>query len=120
MTNVYGDEVNVTINLLLKISGYKYNDTSLDGPTTADPGISGWNIYLSKDGTQIASTTTDVTGFYQFNNLLPGDYVVTEEARSGWTNTTGTPTSYNVTLTNLDVTGRNSLITEPLHIRHQV
>ncbi|TIX08261.1 MAG: hypothetical protein E5V41_33450, partial [Mesorhizobium sp.] len=39
---------------------------------------------------QVAQTTTDASGFYQFTGLLPGDYLIKEEDQSGWTHLTAT------------------------------
>ncbi|MDX8482400.1 SdrD B-like domain-containing protein, partial [Mesorhizobium sp. VK24D] len=77
------------------ISGHKYVDADGNLATTGDESaVSGWTITLYNDanhnniadaGEQVAQTTTDGSGFYQFTNLSPGDYLIKEEDRSGWT-----------------------------------
>ncbi|NNM28780.1 MAG: hypothetical protein HKO57_04620, partial [Akkermansiaceae bacterium] len=80
------------------ISGTVYddNDTSNDGVINpADDGtISGVTIELWSDpngdgdpgdGVVVASTVTDSDGNYQFDSLLPGDYVVVERDPGGFT-----------------------------------
>ncbi|MEZ2330092.1 collagen binding domain-containing protein, partial [Mesorhizobium sp. RCC_202] len=81
---------------LSSISGHKYADADGKLATTGDESpVSGWTITLFNDanhdniatpGEQVAQTTTDVNGFYQFTGLLPGDYLIQEESKSGWTN----------------------------------
>ncbi len=84
---------------VIEIGGQKINDLDGDGVIDAgvDLGIEGWGIslYLDEDGDGeadageiVASTTTDADGFYLFTDLNPGDYLVVEEDRSGWTATT--------------------------------
>ncbi|RUW31041.1 hypothetical protein EOA38_18900, partial [Mesorhizobium sp. M1E.F.Ca.ET.041.01.1.1] len=78
------------------ISGHKYEDADGSLATTGDEtAVSGWTITLYNDanhnntadaGEQVAQTTTDGSGFYQFTGLLPGDYLIKEESQSGWTN----------------------------------
>jgi hypothetical protein len=48
-----------------------------------EPGLAGWTIQAWQSGSLAASTTTDGTGFYQFN-LLPGTYTFKEVCPSGW------------------------------------
>jgi|GEM_PF-418889 len=64
--------------------------------------LDGWRITLKDDaGNEIANTTTNSTGYYQFCNLVPGDYEVCEEIRDGWTSVDATCVA--VTLVNEDV-----------------
>jgi hypothetical protein len=63
---------------LLCISGHKFNSKTGEG-------ISGWSIQLEDStGDVIATTTTGTEGYYEFCELVPGDYVVREESRDGW------------------------------------
>ncbi len=85
------------------ISGFKINGTDNNGM-----GIENWNIMLLNDkGAQIASTTTDSMGFYNFTGLTNGTYNVTEGMRAGWTNTSTSPMSRIVTLNGTDKTNVN-------------
>ncbi|TIO82125.1 MAG: hypothetical protein E5X74_26220, partial [Mesorhizobium sp.] len=78
------------------ISGHKFEDADGSLATTGDQtAVSGWTITLYNDanhnntadaGEQVAQTTTDGSGLYQFTGLLPGDYLIEEESQSGWTN----------------------------------
>ncbi|MGI6423584.1 MAG: choice-of-anchor K domain-containing protein [Candidatus Dojkabacteria bacterium] len=80
------------------ISGYKLQDADNDDSTTTDrTPVSGWTIILKdKNGTEIARTTTNVNGYYEFTGLLPADYIVTEGLEVGWIVLVGD--SKNVTL----------------------
>ncbi len=102
-------KLNFTNKLLtLNISGFKINDTDRDGFwDPGEKGIQGWNITLLNGTTNafIESTLTDASGFYQFNDLLPGEYNVTEEIRNEWKPTNAT---YRViALVDKDVTDLN-------------
>lgn len=69
------------------IVGSKYNDIDGNGVISgSDATVPGWTINLfDNSGTLIATTTTDGTGFYNFPNLIPGTYTVTEVPQAGWT-----------------------------------
>ncbi len=82
------------------LSGYVYADTvgfndGIKEPTEA--GISGVTVTLtgtSAVGSVDVATTTDSNGFYQFTNLQPGNYTITETHPTGWIDgkdTIGTP-----------------------------
>ncbi|MDO8559606.1 MAG: SdrD B-like domain-containing protein [bacterium] len=78
------------------LGGKKWLDTDHDGVLDAgEPPIAGWNITLSGDA--VGVDVTDANGDYEFLGLDAGNYTVTEETRSGWTNST--PTSIATTLT---------------------
>jgi uncharacterized surface anchored protein len=63
---------------LLCISGYKLN-------AAENKGLEGWTIHLNDSQNQlIASTTTNDSGKYQFCNLVPGTYNVSEVMQAGW------------------------------------
>jgi RHS repeat-associated protein len=75
-----GTEASIVINY----------DTVLQPP---EKGLEEWTIYLDQNnnGTRDTNerfTVTDANGNYQFNNLVPGRYLVREELRSGWMQTT--------------------------------
>ncbi|WP_292231552.1 SdrD B-like domain-containing protein, partial [Mesorhizobium sp.] len=77
------------------ISGHKYLDADGSLATTGDrTAVQGWTITLYNDanhnnvadaGEQVAQTTTDVNGLYQFTGLVPGDYLIKEQDQAGWT-----------------------------------
>jgi hypothetical protein len=64
---------------LFKVNGHKYSYP--DGT-----GLEGWDITLYKDGEKVAETQTGPDGYYEFTDLAPGDYVVSEMPRTdeGW------------------------------------
>ncbi len=70
------------------ISGYKYKDNDGLASTTSDRGpLSGWiiNLFFSiSTSTPIATTTTNDQGYYEFKNLFPGNYLLTENIIDGW------------------------------------
>jgi len=84
---------------LAKIWGYKYNDKNGNGSwNLGEWGLGNWRIFLDENGNGIynkpeASTLTSnfplllTLGYYQFDNLLPGDYTVCETQKAGWSNT---------------------------------
>ncbi len=89
----------------LCIEGYKLN-------ILTNAGVEGWTINLYDAAkVKIASTTTDSTGKYQFCDLVPGTYGLSEEMRTDWINLT--PTSILVTLT-CDNSTENNFVNRPL------
>jgi uncharacterized repeat protein (TIGR01451 family) len=58
------------------VNGYVYldrNHTRVRPVDGTEAGQSGWTVVLKQNGTLICTTTTDATGFYQFDNLhCPG------------------------------------------------
>jgi len=62
----------------LCIKGYK-----LDAST--DEGLEGWTITLKDDqGTELDTTETNETGYYEFCRLTPGNYLLIEDLKEGW------------------------------------
>jgi protocatechuate 3,4-dioxygenase beta subunit len=63
----------------LSLGNLVWNDSNNNGEVdSGEAGIAGVTVEL-RDGTGntvIATTTTDANGNYRFNNLLPGDYIV--------------------------------------------
>jgi uncharacterized repeat protein (TIGR01451 family) len=68
--------LNFTNQKLLCISGYKINSST-------GAGLEDWNITLRND-TASASKFTGPDGKYEFCNLKPGNYTLTEEVRPGY------------------------------------
>ncbi|MDA0989525.1 MAG: SpaA isopeptide-forming pilin-related protein, partial [Verrucomicrobia bacterium] len=60
-----------------QLGDFVWDDLNADG--IQDPGETGIvsvTVNLLTNGTVVATTTTDASGFYSFTNLFPGDYVV--------------------------------------------
>jgi len=97
------------INKLVRysISGRKYNDLNGNGAFDGEPGMEGWTIQLSQDGSVISTTTTEKDGSYRFAELSPGSYTVSEVEQTGWTRTAPSEGSYTVELKNGDVKDRD-------------
>lgn len=70
------------------LQGMKYNDLNGNGQRDAgEPPLPGWQIGLYQSGSLVASATTDSQGYYNFTNLLPGSYAISETQQGGWTQT---------------------------------
>jgi uncharacterized repeat protein (TIGR01451 family) len=80
------------------ISGYKLDQSD-------NSGIPGWTIILTNPDGSTVSTTTGATGFYQFCQLMPGEYHIEEEQRAGWIPLS--PPTININLATTDVTNLN-------------
>ncbi|SFQ14911.1 Cna protein B-type domain-containing protein, partial [Mesorhizobium sp. NFR06] len=99
------------------ISGHKYVDADGSLATTGDEtGVSGWTITLYNDanhdnvadaGEQVAQTTTDGTGAYQFTALAPGDYIIKEEDKAGWTHLSPVQINQNSLTAGQDLTNQD-------------
>ncbi|VVB94423.1 Carboxypeptidase regulatory-like domain protein [uncultured archaeon] len=90
------------------ISGFKINDTNGNGVwDSGEAGLPGWSIALNciVCGTVIDTTTTDANGFYQFTNVSNGSYIVIEEIKPGWKNTSAA--SQPVTVAGQDINNVN-------------
>jgi hypothetical protein len=73
------------------ITGLKYEDLNGDGTReSGEPGLPGWTIQLSYNGSPVAATTTASDGSYAFAldaDTLPigaGRYTVSEQPQAGW------------------------------------
>jgi protocatechuate 3,4-dioxygenase beta subunit len=68
------------------LSGFVYHDVNNSGARDAgEAAISGTTVVLlDAGGTQVATTTTDGTGFYKFANLSAGTYTIREVQPAGW------------------------------------
>lgn len=81
------------------IEGHKYLDVNGNGDRDAgEQGLQGWGINLFNADTNqlVASTVTDSTGYYRFDNLKDGNYRVEETCSNqstGWVQTEPVPTS---------------------------
>jgi uncharacterized repeat protein (TIGR01451 family) len=85
------------------ISGYKWHDVDIDGIWDAgELGIEDWTIYLygyDINGLMVSlETQTAADGSYVFDDLLPGQYTVSEEIQDGWYAATATSVYVDVSL----------------------
>lgn len=81
------------------ISGFKWEDLNGDGEWQNDgenvePALDDWTIFLDlndngvlDEGEPSQITGDEEEGFYSFENLTPGTYIVREVLESGWTQT---------------------------------
>ena len=68
------------------ISGFKWHDQNGDGVwDPGEPGLPDWKINLSGDASSFTYTASD--GSYIFEDLLEGNYQVTETLEIGWIRT---------------------------------
>lgn len=81
-----------------KINGQKYHDKNADGSRDwFEFGIPNWSIYIEQNGLPGYQSGEPITqtsnnhwsyGWYQFDNLMPGDYKVCELMQEDWYNST--------------------------------
>jgi len=88
---------------VLSVSGTVFDDLNQDGvkgTSTTDPGLSGWTINLSKDGTQVVATATSSSnGAYSLSAPFAAGstYSICETPPSGtWAQTLPAPSSGSV------------------------
>lgn len=77
-----------------RIFGYKYADLVPEGALgDEDFGLGNWTIllYSKVDGgwVEIDRATTEADGYFEFEDLLPGDYYLVEIQQDGWTQSLG-------------------------------
>ena len=107
-TSVASTEVNFGNVPTASISGMKFEDLNGNGQKDADEkGLKDWTIRLQSPQITETTTTTGQDGSYQFQNLPPGDYTVSEELQSGWLQTSPADGSYLVKLKDSDVSERD-------------
>ena len=78
-TNLCGnDKVVWDMGTYAAIGDYVWEETNRNGTQDAgEPGIEGVTVNLSTcDDTYVATTTTNASGYYLFDNLVPGEYYV--------------------------------------------
>jgi len=69
------------------LAGNVIYDIDADGVDEDEPRIEGVRIKLLKDGELVDDRSTDETGHYAFEDLIPGSYTVMEEDPDGFTST---------------------------------
>ncbi|MBS7669565.1 MSCRAMM family protein, partial [Croceicoccus gelatinilyticus] len=102
----FDETVNFVNTKYGKISGYKYHDDDGDETTTDDQtGWEGVTIDLLDDGGNVIATTlTNANGYYEFKDLVPGDYSVREVLPDGSYNLTDITVDLNGNVSGFDVT----------------
>jgi hypothetical protein len=88
------------------ISGYKFQDLNQkNGRDPGEPGVNDWTIYLLDSNHNIITQTTTKTdpnqgdGWYTFEGLGVGTYIISEGAKSGWIQTYPASVTYTVSIT---------------------
>jgi hypothetical protein len=90
----------------LSLNGTAFQDLNRDGFLSADePGLAGWTVRLTRNGTEISSAVTDERGRYLFSNLAPGLYELREDPVQGWNQTSPGGGFYQVRLTDKPALG---------------
>ena len=95
------------------ISGKVWNDLNGDGILSAEPGLSGWTVFIDQNSDGIAnvgepSAVTDASGVYKLLDVAVGSSVVREIPPVGWTPTApGTGMQLVVVHNATDVSGVN-------------
>lgn len=83
-------EINRTVDAGIycpaSLGDFVWNDTNQNGVQNAgEPGIQGVTVKLyACDGTELATTVTDINGFYGFTGLKPGSYYVGFTSPAGY------------------------------------
>ncbi len=71
------------------IAGRVFHDMNENGvPDTGEPGIAAAHIRLLQGGSQLATFTTQASGWFTFTHLAPGLYIVEETNPPGYEDTT--------------------------------
>ncbi|MBA4383491.1 MAG: hypothetical protein C0410_02025 [Anaerolinea sp.] len=94
-------------------TGGSANDGIKNG---TEPGMSGVLVRLYSNlnpAVVIASTTSDASGYYRFDSLAPGEYIVEAKVATGYANSTG---KFADTITDLQNKGSDTL-TNPGYVR---
>jgi hypothetical protein len=97
-TSAWSESWNFTTIVVPTITGVVFFDLDSNGiKDFNEPGLSGWEIYIS--GARTDSAITDSSGKYTFTNLSWGNYLVTEVHKTSWTQTYPIPPGqYNFTI----------------------
>ena len=105
--------VDAGVYIPVSIGDFVWNDANSNGLQDADEqGIANLAVsLLAADGSQLATTTTNGVGLYNFENLKPGTYQVQVTTPTGLTATTKGTNPTSATDSNINATGRTDLIT---------
>ena len=77
----------ITVFVPVEIGVLVLKDLTGDGFTANDIPLENWTVYLWKDGLKGEGMQTGSDGRFQWTELEPGDYMVSELLPSGWTAT---------------------------------
>ena len=82
------------------ISGHKFNDQDGDGLwDNSESALSNWVISAVYPDLSVHTRTTNSIGYYNFGDLGPGTYTLTEINQSNWTQTSPTSGEYVISMT---------------------
>ncbi|MEK7264115.1 MAG: SdrD B-like domain-containing protein [Bacteroidota bacterium] len=99
-------ENNFGIVLLGSVSGTIFSDANGNGiKDVSDIVLENWKIILS--GAKEDTVFSDENGMYLFENVLAGNYTVTEELPSGWIQTLPNTAAYSFEVAGNDVVGKD-------------
>jgi hypothetical protein len=86
------------------VSGFKFLDANCNGTQESTEMLdAGWTINLRNAGGIVATTTTDVSGYYFFNITTPGTYTIEEVTSAPWTQTFPVGGTHTVVITGTEV-----------------
>jgi len=83
------------------VCGHKFDDVDGDGSwDNGEPALKGWTINLAgRDMPVGLMAVTDDQGYYEFRELMAGEYIITEEPQAGWLQTTPVGGTYTIKIT---------------------
>ena len=88
-----------------QVNGTKFEDLNANGIRDENESVlSGWNITITGTDTLTGSIinltkTTDINGSYQFTNLTPGTYIISENLKPGFIQTAPSTIIYTINIT---------------------
>lgn len=88
-----------------KVEGYVWHDEDEDGVIDEEESyLEGWTITLSNGSTSL-ETQTDAEGYYSFDEVPSGSWVLSESLFSGWHQVFPSPETYEIELTDEEAEG---------------
>ncbi|MBL8474054.1 MAG: carboxypeptidase regulatory-like domain-containing protein, partial [Rhodocyclaceae bacterium] len=102
------------------LGDFVWNDFNANGiQDDGESGIAGVSVkLLNSSGTVLATTTTDASGHYLFNNLSAGDYKVQVVAPGGYYTSPKDQGGNDATDSDIDATGTTALVSLPAGVTH--